>query len=403
MTTDTTPSYAAPRVPPERQPTTLSGFLAEATAGVTFNREIVEEAARGAVSAFDLFSAGPTEHSAQMVARCEAAISEHKEKGDKIPKALQIEHRHWLKRLGIALKRDELDAARKAVDPSCFCFGLGGRLPVRALAIETPDGRILTDPTVEVFDTICPCPLGQATRIDLAVKKRALMRADQLRRTDKLWDALKLPHGLGETITFESHVDQRAMRQARRWYQGGFTRDGQVVAGLLMTGLGQRGKTTTGYLLAKQAIEDGRGVVGITAPDLFEQLTDTFRHDERLKADPEQPPQTTHAQLIASLQAVPFLFLDDLGAEKMSDYVERALYQVFNVRADASIDEDGAQVLWTVITTNLSQAELLPRLGSRLYSRVAKLCAQLTFSQQQPMLGPAAGGLLDLNDFGEPL
>ena len=33
MTTDTTPSYAAPRVPPERQPTTLSGFLAEATAG----------------------------------------------------------------------------------------------------------------------------------------------------------------------------------------------------------------------------------------------------------------------------------------------------------------------------------------------------------------------------------
>lgn len=342
---------------------------------VVCNLEALAEGRAEAVLPDELFGAPPTEDCSAEVARCERQIADHATHGTKPPRALVGSHRAWLRRLGAAMKRDQILAERRAIFPGCFCLAFGGRGTARGLVIETPDGRLLSDPTIEVWADPCPCPIGQDRLAAARLRRDELLAEDRRRRLSKLWSDLRMPAGLGDEITLETHIDQGAMEAVRRWQRG----EG-AFAGLALAGPSQGGKTTTAYLLAQRAIRSGLGVVATTVPDLIERLTDTFNHDHRLKGDPDQPPQATHAALIESLQVVGFLLLDDLGVEKPSDYVERALYQILNARAEAGLP--------TVITTNLKLEEILGRYGDRIYSRIAKACEWVPFLKG--MMGPAA-------------
>jgi DNA replication protein DnaC len=334
----------------------------------------VKAAAANAIDPSDLFAAGPTSHSEGRVFRCEQALAEYAALGKKPPKATLVEHRDWQRRLAVARRRDQLHAERQAVFPGCLCLGFGGRYPQGGLTVQTADGRTVSDPTWAGFRDPCPCPLGVEHEARTRARATELRAEDQQRRVKKLGFDLKLPEGLGDTRTFETHPDQEKMDWIRHWY------DGHGKRGLLLHGLNQRGKTTTAYLLALQAIHDGVGVVGLTTVDLMEMLTDTYDHDHRLKGDPDQPPQYTHQTLIKSLQVIPFLLLDDLGVEPWSDHTERSLYQILNVR-----DLPG---LWTVITTNLTGREVLNRYGNRLASRIGALCENTRFGGA--VVGPLA-------------
>jgi DNA replication protein DnaC len=342
---------------------------------VTCNLEALAEGRASAMLPDELFGATSSETCAAEVARCERLLADHAALGTRPPRALDAEHRAWLRRLGVAMKREQLEAERRAACPDCFCLGFGGRGSTHGLAVEAPDGRLLCDPTVEVWSDPCPCPIGQDRSAEARARRSELLAEDRQRRLSKLWSDLKLPAGLGEEITLDTHIDRRAMEAVRRWQRGETEQPG-----LALGGPSQRGKTTTAYLLARQAIRDGLGVVAMTVPDLIERLTDTFHHDQRLKSDPDQPPQATHRQVIESLQAVGFLLLDDLGVEKLSEYVERALYQILNARAEAG--------LATVITTNLKYEEIGARYGDRIGSRILKACEWVPMVKG--MMGPAA-------------
>lgn len=351
--------------------TSVGRLFAEATGGATFDVDVVTAAAAEAFFPADLFSAGPTAHSAAMVDRCETALEQYRASGHKPPRATLAEYASWQRHLKVARHRDHLHAERQRVFPGCLCLGYGGRYPSAGLTVVTTDGRRLVDPEVTVFRDPCPCPLGVAAHAAIERRVAELHAADRARQRDRLWGALKMPPGLGSAITFATHPDQQMVGWVQRWY------DGRGRTGLILHGPNQRGKTVTAYLLARQAIDDGFGTVGLTVPDLIERLTDTFTHDERLKRDPEQPPQTTHADLITSLQTIGFLVLDDLGAEKLTDYVERALFQILNARAD--------QTVRTVITTNLSGKEIALRFGNRITARIMKMCE--TRRLDGPILG----------------
>jgi DNA replication protein DnaC len=60
------------------------------------------------------------------------------------------------------------------------------------------------------------------------------------------------------------------------------------------------------------------------------------------------------------------LFLDDLGSEKMTEWVEETLYLILNHRYN--------EVLPTVITSNLTIEQLAERVGDRIASRVVGMC-----------------------------
>jgi DNA replication protein DnaC len=61
------------------------------------------------------------------------------------------------------------------------------------------------------------------------------------------------------------------------------------------------------------------------------------------------------------------IFLDDVGAEKMSDWVEEVFYLIVNRKY--------SDLMPLVITSNLSIAELAERVGDRTASRLVEMCS----------------------------
>lgn len=365
----------------------MHDFLIDAVGGPDRLKHIADYVAGeradhgGLFSPFELFSIGPTAYSQQMLDRVVAAIAAHRDGGKKVPRDLVRQQATWERAVATARYRDRLAAERAAVWPGCVCLGFGGRFPKDGLVIYTPDGRPLTDLETETYRDICPCPIGQDRVAAIASAKQRLLVDDRARRQTRLWRDMREPV-VPAGASLDTHPDRVKIGLVRRWYAGDFK------PGLLIAGENQYGKTVTAYLLAAQAIADDLGVLAFNTPDLWDRLRETFTHDRKLAADPDQPPQVTHRTLIEALQSVAFLVLDDLGAEKMTDYVEMALYQVLNARSDRR--------LRTIITTNLPKAKLADLVGPRVFSRISNLCDRVVF--QDFVVGPARDGLVDLED-----
>jgi len=60
------------------------------------------------------------------------------------------------------------------------------------------------------------------------------------------------------------------------------------------------------------------------------------------------------------------LFLDDVGSEKMSEWVAETFYMIINHRYN--------RVLPTIFTSNLPISDLADRIGDRTVSRIAEMC-----------------------------
>ena len=60
------------------------------------------------------------------------------------------------------------------------------------------------------------------------------------------------------------------------------------------------------------------------------------------------------------------LFLDDIGAEKLTDWVLETFYLIINHRYE--------NMLPTIFTSNLSIAELADKIGDRTTSRIVEMC-----------------------------
>ena len=72
------------------------------------------------------------------------------------------------------------------------------------------------------------------------------------------------------------------------------------------------------------------------------------------------------------------LFLDDLGAEKLTDFVRQITYYILNEREQHQ--------LLTVITSNFSIKDLDKQIDSRISSRIAGMCEILKFTGKDQRL-----------------
>lgn len=131
---------------------------------------------------------------------------------------------------------------------------------------------------------------------------------------------------------------------------------------LLFKGATGLGKTHLSLAIASKAIEKGFGVIYGSAQS-FAVALEKERFDRR---DPEDPGDT-HSQLLSC----DLLILDDLGTEFPSAYVNAALYDIVNLRM---LSEKP-----TIISTNLSMAELKERYSERFASRIAGYYGKLEF------------------------
>jgi DNA replication protein DnaC len=69
---------------------------------------------------------------------------------------------------------------------------------------------------------------------------------------------------------------------------------------------------------------------------------------------------------IKDLTQEDYLFIDDIGAEKLSDFVVEFLYLIVNKRYE--------NMKRTVFATNLSVEDFIEKYGERIMSRISEMC-----------------------------
>jgi len=142
------------------------------------------------------------------------------------------------------------------------------------------------------------------------------------------------------------------------------TIDNQIDAGrgLWFMGGPGTGKTTLAMLVSKAALRAGRSVAIYSLPRLLNEIRDTHRAER------------SHVDLLDRLTAVDLLHVDDVGAERTTDWVLEELYSIVNARYE---DERSM-----VITTNITDRdELCEQVTERTVSRLTQMCDEL------PLLG----------------
>jgi len=69
---------------------------------------------------------------------------------------------------------------------------------------------------------------------------------------------------------------------------------------------------------------------------------------------------------ILEIAKIPVLLVDDLGAERYTEWVQEQIVQLLDYRYRNNLS--------TIITSNLNLKELRDKVGERIYSRVVGLC-----------------------------
>jgi DNA replication protein DnaC len=130
--------------------------------------------------------------------------------------------------------------------------------------------------------------------------------------------------------------------------------------GLWLEGDVGTGKTTLAMLVSKHAIEAGHSVAIYSLPRLLARIRRTYDAD---------PSELSYLEFFRRLTSVDLLHLDDLGAEKSSDWVLEQLYAI--------VDERYASNRSVVVTTNLPFDQLEDQIGKRTVSRLVEMCEKL--------------------------
>lgn len=143
--------------------------------------------------------------------------------------------------------------------------------------------------------------------------------------------------------------------------------------GLWIFGDTGTGKTTLAMLISKAALEAGRSVAVYSLPKLLARIRRTYD---------SEPGGDSYLAFFERLTAVDLLHIDDLGAEKRSDWVLEQLYALINERYETERS--------VLITTNLPHEELEEQIGRRTVSRLSQMCEEIALLGDDRRYGKVA-------------
>ena len=138
--------------------------------------------------------------------------------------------------------------------------------------------------------------------------------------------------------------------------------------GLWFAGDVGTGKTSLAMLVSDAAERRGRSVAIYPMTRLLAEIKETY--------DREGRPGRSYMDLFRRLASVDLLQLDDLGAEKRTEWVLEQLYSIVNERW-----QDQRAIVVTTNTTDM--AALREELGTRTVSRLTEICGEPI-----PIMGP---------------
>jgi DNA replication protein DnaC len=140
--------------------------------------------------------------------------------------------------------------------------------------------------------------------------------------------------------------------------------------GMWFFGSSGTGKTTLAMLISRIALDAGRSVAIYSLPKLLSRIRQTY--------DAEIGEQS-YSDLFERLTTVDLLHLDDLGAEKQTEWVLEQLYALVNERYERQRS--------LIVTSNFEDDELEKQLGTRIVSRLVEMCGDpvLLFDEDRRM------------------
>jgi len=138
--------------------------------------------------------------------------------------------------------------------------------------------------------------------------------------------------------------------------------------GIYLHGSVGTGKTYSMCALAIDLLAQGYDVQMFNLPRLLNIIRSSFTKEKVLD---DKSGDTSYAFIhnmsdIEQIANVEILIIDDIGAEKASDWVAETLYHLINTRYES--------MKTTIFTSNLSLSELSERIGDRIVSRIVEMC-----------------------------
>ncbi len=159
------------------------------------------------------------------------------------------------------------------------------------------------------------------------------------------------------------------------------------------------GKTTLAMLISKSALEKGYSVAIYSMPKLLARIRSTYTSDEG----------DAYSRFFELLTSVDLLHLDDLGAERQTEWVIEQLYSIVNERYESqraiifTTNSHQVEVDQEVVNErfrNKEQPEMVveKQIGRRTFSRLSEMCGDpiMLMGDDQRSTGEVSAPVIDL-------
>lgn len=230
----------------------------------------------------------------------------------------------------------------EATAETVSCPECGAPIPVLSVTIGGQTRRIVPK---------CRCLVEKEERWYAELDER-----ERKRRIESLFPTWALGQRF-EECTFETFLPrpgtEKALKAAQEFAANFPPADG---TGLLILGSYGNGKSHLAAAIVHAAKAQGHTAVFASVPELLSRIRATYDEEAR----------ETEAQLMFALREARLTVLDDLGAEKRSEWTLEKVYELVDARYRSRRP--------TVVTTNLTPEELEEQIGHRAYDRLLEMC-----------------------------
>lgn len=148
---------------------------------------------------------------------------------------------------------------------------------------------------------------------------------------------------------------------------------------LLIWGVPGNGKTHLASAITNALNKKGYAVVFQSVPELLERIRSTFNKENK----------ESEAKVMEALLTCDLLILDDIGAEKISDWVQDVIFRI--------VDGRYRKLKPIIYTTNLQPKELADKIGPRSYDRIVETSLMIENKSQSFRREKAKERLANLN------